>query len=96
VLHRERPATSGAGQRSTGSTRTSSWVAAAGNHGDFGEDPNSPERRQPAWPAALDDVIAVGGANRDGSRPAPTPKNAPWIDVYARGVNVVSTYLTQQ
>jgi len=69
-------------------------VAAAGNHGDFGDDPN--ERRKPAWPAALDDVIAVGAARQDGTRPSFTPANVPWIDVCAPGVAVVSTYLTGQ
>jgi hypothetical protein len=67
-------------------------VAAAGNHGDFGGEPD--ERRKPAWPAALDDVIAVGAAYPDGIPPSFTPTNAPWIDVLAPGVAVVSTYLT--
>ena len=68
-------------------------VAAAGNHGDVGEQPN-PDRRKPAWPAALDDVVAVAAAGRDGSRPPLTPENAPWIDVCAPGMDVLSTYLT--
>jgi hypothetical protein len=69
-------------------------VAAAGNHGDFGEDEDSPDRRRPAWPAALDDVIAVGAAHRDGFPTPITPRNAPWIDVCAPGIDVLSTYLT--
>jgi hypothetical protein len=69
-------------------------VAAAGNHGDVGEDPGSPERRKPAWPAALDDVVAVGAAGPDGGHVRFTPRNAPWIDVCAPGTDVLSTYLT--
>jgi subtilase family protein len=68
-------------------------VAAAGNHGEFGQ-PGSPERREPAWPAALDDVVAVGAAHHDGTRAALTPQNAPWIDVCAPGMDVLSTYLS--
>lgn len=69
-------------------------VAAAGNHGDYGTYPDSPDRRRPAWPAALDDVIAVGAAHRDGSPTPITPRNAPWIDVCAPGMDVLSTYLS--
>lgn len=66
-------------------------VAASGNHG------NAPDGdgRRPLWPAALDDVVAVGATDSGGgavgwSQP---PDEAPWIDVLARGVDVVSTYL---
>src|SRR5437764_809280 len=38
-------------------------VAAAGNHG---KDPSNFDRRRPAWPAALDRVVAVGAT--DGKR----------------------------
>ncbi len=69
-------------------------VAAAGNHGDVGEDPDSPERRKPAWPAALDDVVAVAAAGPDGGHVRFTPRDAPWIDVCAPGTDVLSTYLT--
>jgi len=63
-------------------------VAAAGNHGDTKE-PNAP-----VWPAALDDVVAVGA--RDGDKPAAfSPPDAPWIDLYAPGVDVKSLYATQ-
>jgi membrane-anchored mycosin MYCP len=68
-------------------------VAAAGNHGEVGEE-HSPERRKPTWPAALDDVVAVGAARSDGTRVGFTPRNAPWIDLHAPGVDVLSTYLT--
>lgn len=63
-------------------------VAAAGNHGDEEGDAG----RRPLWPAALDDVVAVGAA--DGSTTAPFSPPAPWVDLRAPGVGVVSTYLT--
>ena len=44
-------------------------VAAAGNH-------RQPQRPRPFWPAALDDVIAVG-AYGDDYRPAPFTPQAP-------------------
>jgi membrane-anchored mycosin MYCP len=71
-------------------------VAAAGNHGCErpDEEPRSEkDRRRPAWPAALDDVIAVGAAKQDGTAAPFTPGMAPWIDVLATGVDVESTYL---
>ena len=64
-------------------------VAAAGNQG------SAPEiaRRRPAWPAALDDVVAVGAARvRGGGRAAFSP-DQPWVDALACGVDLVSTYL---
>lgn len=71
-------------------------VAAAGNHGDEkdanGKVRSNDERRKAAWPAALDDVIAVGACNKDGSRASFSPA-APWVDVHAPGVGLVSTYL---
>jgi membrane-anchored mycosin MYCP len=66
-------------------------VAAAGNHGHL----NDPEEgNKPAWPAALDDVIAVGAAKNDGDPADFTPSDAPWIDVSSNGVNVDSSFLT--
>ena len=67
-------------------------VAAAGNHGDTdeGDDEN---RRKPAWPAALDHVVAVGAADAQGTPAGFTPADVPWVDVLAPGVDVVSTYL---
>jgi membrane-anchored mycosin MYCP len=62
-------------------------VAAAGN-----ADASNPHRNQPAWPAALDDVIAVGAATEAGELADFSP-DAPWIDVHARGVDLTSTYL---
>ena len=52
--------------------------------------PSPGDRRKAAWPAALDDVVAVGAAHGD-ARPAElTPRNVPWIDVHATGVDVDS------
>jgi membrane-anchored mycosin MYCP len=78
-------------------------VAAAGNHGDIdelrkkGELKDAPwtkglTSKTPVWPAAFDEVIAVGA--RDGDKPAPFSPQTPWVDVTAPGVNVESTYLT--
>jgi membrane-anchored mycosin MYCP len=75
-------------------------IACAGNHGD----PHlklaaDADHRKPSWPAALDDVVAVGSAHRTGDRPGSgyelspfTPQGAAWIDVVTRGEDVVSTY----
>lgn len=71
-------------------------VAAAGNHADA-----PPEKTRgvdmrgvPAWPAALEDVIAVGAVDATGRRAEFSPA-APWVDLYARGVEVRSTFLSQ-
>ncbi|MGY1617398.1 S8 family peptidase [Geodermatophilus sp. SYSU D00691] len=66
-------------------------VAAAGNHGDL---KSEADRRAAAWPAALDDVVAVGAADRNGTRAALTPQGAPWIDILTTGTELVSTFLT--
>jgi len=73
-------------------------IACAGNHGDprlkLGDD-----NRRPAWPAALDDVVAVGSVTKNpkdgrfGLSPF-TPPRAAWIDVVTEGDRVVSTYFT--
>jgi membrane-anchored mycosin MYCP len=64
-------------------------VAAAGNHGETFP-------RRPLWPAALDDVVAVGATGCDGRLVpwSPDPAHNPWVDVLACGENVESTYLT--
>lgn len=76
-------------------------VAAAGNHGE----PRPGALGRPApnaalYPAALDNVLAVGAL--DATRKVAAPFNprgahdtdtAPWIDVFAPGERVVSTYL---
>src|SRR3954451_4426452 len=63
-------------------------VAAAGNHGST----KGGTRPAPSWPAALDEVIAVGAVDgADGAERAPFSPDAPWVDVMAPGVDVVST-----
>jgi len=62
-------------------------VAAAGNHGEIGG-----QGVKPAWPAALDDVIAVGVAENAGRRAEFSP-NAPWVDLHTEGVDLRSTFL---
>lgn len=61
-------------------------VAAAGNHG---QDEDAP--RRPMWPAAYDEVVAVG-ALTPGGEPAVFSPDAPWVDLLAPGVNVVGNY----
>jgi len=72
--------------------RGTAVVAAAGN---AGEDPDFAGR--PFWPAALDGVIAVGAYDSTtGEAPPPLAdfsNSAPWVDIYAPGVKVHSTYL---
>jgi hypothetical protein len=66
-------------------------VAAAGNHARrFPDEPLGPQT--PSWPAAFDRVTAVG-ASVAGQLAWFSPK-APWVDLLAPGVDVVSTYLT--
>jgi hypothetical protein len=78
-------------------------VAAAGNHGDIdelrkqGKVKDLPWTRgltpkTPVWPAAFDEVIAVGAT--DGDKPAPFSPQTPWVDLTAPGVDVESTYMT--
>jgi membrane-anchored mycosin MYCP len=80
-------------------------VACAGNHGDkaleerLGLGPD--DRRKPSWPAALDDVVAVGSAERTYDEDGPgyalspfTPPDTEWIDVLVPGERLHSTYLT--
>ena len=57
-------------------------VAAAGNSGVT----------RPYWPAALPGVVAVGALDATGA-PWPFSNHDSWIDIWARGVDVVSTYL---
>jgi hypothetical protein len=78
-------------------------VAAAGNHGDIDELraegaladlpwTKGLTSKTPVWPAALDEVIAVGAT--DGNNIAPFSPRTPWVDMTAPGVDVESTYLT--
>lgn len=73
-------------------------VAAAGNHGDAANDSDAATdggSRTPAWPAALDDVIAVGAFDAQTGRRASFSPDAPWVDVLAPGVKLLSTYLPE-
>lgn len=68
-------------------------VAAAGNNGGIGEHllpglkPNTP-----MWPAALDNVIAVGAHDGHGKAADFSP-DVSWLDLMAPGVDVASTFL---
>jgi membrane-anchored mycosin MYCP len=66
-------------------------VAAAGNHGGGGSSYDVTPKT-PFWPAALDDVVAVGALTRNGKRAEFSP-NTPWVTLSAPGVGVVSTFL---
>lgn len=63
-------------------------VAAAGN---FAQD----HPRKAVWPAAFEEVLAVGATDGNGTRPdwSPDPEKAPWVDVQAVGDKVTSIYL---
>lgn len=69
-------------------------VAAAGNHGN----PDDSAQSQPSWPAALDGVTAVGAVEQDpngafGYKRAGFSPRAPWVDLMAPGVDLVSTFV---
>jgi subtilisin family serine protease len=89
-------------------TPTMAVVAAAGNHGTAEldeadrEDQAMPGRAAPLFPAALDGVLAVGALDGAGNYAPFNPvdgtdetRPAPWIDVFAPGVELVSTYLDE-
>ena len=63
-------------------------VAAGGNTGDEAES-------DPAYPAAFDEVLAVGAATDDGEPAAFTP-DASWLDLLAPGDGVVGPFLVGQ
>jgi membrane-anchored mycosin MYCP len=69
-------------------------VAAAGNY-DAADLTDGLTQHTPMWPAALDDVIAVGASDSNG-KPAAFSPDLPWMDFRAPGVHVESTYLTGQ
>ncbi len=52
------------------------------------------DRRKPAWPAALDGVVAIGAATTAGTPARFTPPNVQWVDTIAEGERVVSTFVT--
>ncbi|MEO7804815.1 MAG: S8 family serine peptidase [Actinomycetota bacterium] len=63
-------------------------IAAAGNDSSIA----------PAYPAAYDNVIAVGSVNKDQTKTTFTNSNPPsgaqWVDVFAPGVDIYSTTAT--
>jgi len=67
-------------------------VAAAGNYDEAGISEGL-TRTTPIWPAALDDVVAVGASDGNGDHAQFSPY-LPWVDFLAPGVAVESTYLT--
>ncbi|GII00999.1 hypothetical protein Pta02_30070 [Planobispora takensis] len=70
-------------------------IAAAGNHGNIEKPLPYPKMtaRTPVWPAALDDVVAVGATDANGERASFSPR-LPWVKRQARGVGVESTFLS--
>jgi membrane-anchored mycosin MYCP len=67
-------------------------VAAAGNY-DEADVREGLTRTTPMWPAALDDVVAVGASDGNGHHAQFSP-DLPWVNFLAPGVGVESTYLT--
>jgi hypothetical protein len=67
-------------------------VAAAGNHRTAGAEPLV----RPMWPAAFEEVLAVGALTPDGELAdwSPDPLRLPWVDVVAPGVGLRSAYLS--
>jgi subtilisin family serine protease len=49
---------------------------------------------RPFWPAALDDVIAVGALDPTESARAPFSAHGPWVDACSRGEWLASSFLT--
>jgi Subtilase family len=68
-------------------------VAAAGNHGAVtGTTPGGLTATTPMWPAAFDDVVAVGAGTPEGARASFSP-HVPLVDFLAPGEGVASTFL---
>lgn len=59
-------------------------VAAAGNAG----------QSRPFWPAACDPVVAVGSLDATGTRAATFSNHGPWVDAWAIGEGVTSSFVT--
>jgi len=72
-------------------------VASAGNHGDPKENVRAGQaglRPEAAfWPAAFDDVVAVGADRGPSGELAAFSPRLPWVTFTAKGEKVVSTYL---
>lgn len=73
-------------------------VAAAGNNGYAGQRrpegmPRGVTSATAAYPAALPGVVGVGAIDADGKLAPFTPNPAPWISLYARGVDLTEAYL---
>jgi subtilisin family serine protease len=67
-------------------------VAAAGNLSGDGEPPESRD----FWPAACEDVVAVGAVDSpDSTRWVEWSNRAPWIDLAAPGVELLSTHVVE-
>lgn len=60
------------------------FVACAGNDGSD----------RPFWPAALDDVLAVGALDANGDGRAAFSNHGAWVDACAVGENVTSAFVT--
>jgi subtilisin family serine protease len=67
-------------------------VAAAGNHGQAPEKGNARPMDPPAWPAALERVVAVASIDKAGEPSSFSPQGR-WVDVYLPGEAVRSTFL---
>jgi hypothetical protein len=82
--HRDRPPVA-SGRALAQLTDTVQIVAAAGNNGSS----------EPFWPAAFKRVVAVGALDTTQGQPqrALFSNYGDWVDVYAPGVRVYSTYL---
>jgi membrane-anchored mycosin MYCP len=70
-------------------------VASAGNHGEIKGMVDGATRRSPVWPAALPGVVAVGAVDEDG-KPAAFSPDLPWVNRHARGVDEVSSYVSEK
>jgi hypothetical protein len=74
-------------------------VAAAGNNGQAddlppGRVPKGVTSASASYPAALANVIGVGAIDRAGELAPFTPRPAPWISLYARGVDLDGAYVS--